>query len=103
MARYYCTCKCPKQKALHPVEVRDDGICVKCGYYAFARPNLEHIYYPRDEILNGVMSLSKLHIGQKGMYNEYCLYFHGHEQKMQGISDRYNTKRCKKDKRCKKT
>lgn len=89
MARYYCTCKCPKQKVLHLTEVRDDGICVKCGYYAFARPNIEHLYFPRDETkkwdnepIKTSWRWTKL-----GMFNEYCLYFHGHEQGNLGLGD----------------
>ena len=89
MARYYCTCKCPKQKKLYPVEVRDDGICVECGYYAFARPSIEHVRYPRADHVKWNYEPIKTasYWAEKGLLNEYYLYFHGHEQKMQGISD----------------
>ena len=89
MARYYCTCECPVQKALYPTEVRDDGICVKCGYYAFAKPNIEHLYFPRDETFkwNTEPMKTAWRWSKLGMYNEYCLYFHGHECGNQGLGD----------------
>tara|TARA_Y100000817_G_scaffold308482_1_gene296287 strand:- start:586 stop:927 length:342 start_codon:yes stop_codon:yes gene_type:complete len=108
MARYYCTCRCPKQKAIHPTEVDEEGVCTNCGYYAFARPDLQHVLFPRADHIKWSYEpiTTKSYWSEKGLLNEYYLYFYGHEQKSQGISDgtlRKDTKRIQDEKELKRT
>tara|TARA_Y100000816_G_scaffold130679_1_gene92204 strand:+ start:2302 stop:2676 length:375 start_codon:yes stop_codon:yes gene_type:complete len=98
MANFYCTCLSDRltkrqslreHKKLHPTTVDSEDICIHCGYYAIARPNLNHKIFPRPEYRkwDTEPSRSKAEWSSKGMLNEYYLYYHGHERGNQGLGD----------------
>ena len=98
MANYYCTCQSERgtkrqnlreHKKLHPTIVDSEGICKHCGYYAIAKPNTNHIHFPRTqykkwetEPVNDVVTWSKYNLTDK-----YYWYFHGHGSIHQGLND----------------
>ena len=98
MANFYCTCLSDRNtkrqslrehKKLHPTTVDKDDCCVHCGYYAIARPSPQHNRYPRPDYKkwNTEPTKSRVEWSKLGLLNEYYLYFHGHEEIKQGLSD----------------
>tara|TARA_A100001201_G_scaffold143281_1_gene144256 strand:- start:2741 stop:3112 length:372 start_codon:yes stop_codon:yes gene_type:complete len=86
MAKYLCTCNKGKFKGggtkLYPTEVNSEGICIYCGYYAYAQPDDKHLKYPRNpqRPYDQEPSKTKTYWSRTVGIDKYYQYYHGADQ-----------------------